>query len=327
MFLCIVAKSRNILLYHAAMGKAVVIIILSLFACNEIIPVPAPDADHTDVVLAEASFEDQSAINKAPEGPHEVVLLSWFETKYVSGGNRGKNIERAMIRFAELAPGQTFSFNAAVGPRTLKNGFLKAPVIFKGEMTDGEGGGVCQVSSTLHGAARIARLDIVDRTPHSRPSSYVPLGMDSTVVWPDVDLKIRNQFPYPVVFKMFSLPSKRTWEKILRAEVWGPADPKPTPKYSFYSKKNGTFERRVRRPDGGVPDEVRKVQKGLDGQEVFSTLTWPDGTRETWKSSYPPTDEIWEVGESAAEDLNGWLPVSDAGTPDSGHDSGPTPHP
>ena len=66
-------------------------------------------------------------------------------------------------------------------------------------MVEGTGGGTCQVASTLHAIAFFGGLDIVQRLPHSRPSGYIPAGLDATVVYPVVDLKLRNPFTFPVV--------------------------------------------------------------------------------------------------------------------------------
>ncbi len=67
------------------------------------------------------------------------------------------------------------------------NGFAKAFEIFKGEYTEGIGGGTCQVASTFHAIAFFGGLEIVQRLPHSRPSAYIPAGLDATVVYPTVD--------------------------------------------------------------------------------------------------------------------------------------------
>lgn len=264
-----------------------------------------PQSDTVDEVI--------SAVLKIPEEkPRPHVLISFFETKYAYMGNRGKNIEKASIKTITIKSEETWSFNSTVGPRTVENGFLRAPIIFKGELIDGEGGGVCQVSSTIHGVARRAGLEIIERTPHSRPSSYIQLGMDSTVVWPDTDLKIKNTFSYPIEIRMFSSSSKILGEKILRAEIWGVGDLIPTPVYKFSSAKREPFERIVRRPVKGTPDSVKRIQKGHSGQEVTSKLSWADGKTQIWKSIYPPTNEIWEVGESVAPDLDLWSPDSDS---------------
>ena len=98
-----------------------------------------------------------------------------------------------------LKPHEVFSFNEVVGDRTEKEGYRVAPVIQGGELIDGLAGGMCQIASTLHAAAFFAGLDIVSSTPHSRPSAYIPMGLDSTVVYPSTDLKLRNPYDFPVV--------------------------------------------------------------------------------------------------------------------------------
>jgi vancomycin resistance protein YoaR len=100
-----------------------------------------------------------------------------------------------------IQPGQEISFNEISGDRTEKEGYKVAHVISGGEMVDGMAGGSCQISTTLHGAAFFAGLDITATTPHSRPSTYVPLGLDSTVVYPQVDLKVRNPYDFPVAVR------------------------------------------------------------------------------------------------------------------------------
>lgn len=98
-----------------------------------------------------------------------------------------------------LKPHEIFSFNQVVGDRTEKEGYRVAPVIAGGELVDGLAGGMCQIASTLHAAAFFAGVEILSSTPHSRPSAYIPLGLDSTVVYPSTDLKIRNPFDFPLI--------------------------------------------------------------------------------------------------------------------------------
>jgi vancomycin resistance protein YoaR len=98
-----------------------------------------------------------------------------------------------------IMPGETFSFNETLGDRSEARGFRYAPVIAGGVLVEGMGGGTCQVASTLYAAAFFAGLIVVDRQPHSRPSSYIKLGLDATVSYPDLDLKVRNPFDFPVV--------------------------------------------------------------------------------------------------------------------------------
>lgn len=54
------------------------------------------------------------------------------------------------------------------------------------------------MASTLYAAAFFSGLDVLERLPHSRPSAYIPMGLDATVVYPDVDSKLRNPYAFPV---------------------------------------------------------------------------------------------------------------------------------
>lgn len=131
------------------------------------------------------------------------VLASW-ETHYSNSNVESDRTYNLKVGASKLdghvlKPHEVFSFNEVVGDRTEKEGYRVAPVIAGGELVDGLAGGMCQIASTLHAAAFFAGLDIVSSTPHSRPSSYIPMGLDSTVVWPSVDLKLRNPYDFPVV--------------------------------------------------------------------------------------------------------------------------------
>lgn len=100
-----------------------------------------------------------------------------------------------------LTPGEVFSYNQVVGPRTEDKGYRTAPVIVKGKLVPGTGGGACQLSSTLYQAALRAGLDIVSRSHHSHPVAYTPAGLDATVVYGAIDLKFRNDLAYPIALR------------------------------------------------------------------------------------------------------------------------------
>jgi len=93
-----------------------------------------------------------------------------------------------------LKPKEVFSFNRTVGPRTAEAGYQEAIIIEGNKFVPGLGGGVCQVSSTLYNAVRLASpsLTVTERSPHSLPITYVPLGQDATVAYPNLDFKFRN---------------------------------------------------------------------------------------------------------------------------------------
>ncbi|SMB98704.1 Vancomycin resistance protein YoaR, contains peptidoglycan-binding and VanW domains [Thermanaeromonas toyohensis ToBE] len=112
--------------------------------------------------------------------------------------NRAHNIRLAAqaLDGIWMAPGAEISFNEIVGPRTPERGYVEALVIESLEFAPGVGGGVCQVSTTLYNAALRAGLTVVERQPHGLSVSYVPPGLDATVAYGLIDLKLRNDTPY-----------------------------------------------------------------------------------------------------------------------------------
>ncbi|MYL35246.1 hypothetical protein GLW05_16835 [Pontibacillus yanchengensis] len=98
-------------------------------------------------------------------------------------------------------PGETFSFNQVVGKRTKEKGYLPAPVIVKGEVTEGIGGGICQVSSTIYNAVDNAGAKIIQRYSHSKSVPYVPPGRDATVSWYGPDFTFKNTYDQPILIR------------------------------------------------------------------------------------------------------------------------------
>lgn len=129
-------------------------------------------------------------------------IISVFSTKFdPSNSDRVHNIEtaRSAIDNTIVYPGQSFSFNTWVGPRVSEAGYKEAPVIYLGKIVPGVGGGICQVSSTLYNAVLLADLKVIQRSNHSLPSNYVPLGRDATVVYGDLDFIFENNNQNPIL--------------------------------------------------------------------------------------------------------------------------------
>ena len=112
--------------------------------------------------------------------------------------NHNIGVAVSFIDGALLSPGETFSLNGTVGKRTQAAGFRMAHVFENGEIVDGIGGGVSQVTGTLFNAAAKAGLKIVEVNPHSRPVAYLPLGYDATVAYGEKDLKFTNDTDAPI---------------------------------------------------------------------------------------------------------------------------------
>ena len=132
------------------------------------------------------------------------TYTSEFEGSTLGNPDRVANIRilADIVNGTVIKPGETWSINEAAGPRnsaTAKTvGWKEAPGIARGRYEDQVGGGVCQVSSTVYNSAIRAEMDIVERTAHSWPSSYISEGMDATISTGGPDLKIANPYNMPV---------------------------------------------------------------------------------------------------------------------------------
>lgn len=107
-----------------------------------------------------------------------------------------------------LKPGQVFSFNGKVGPRTGKNGYQPAPSYLGGETPNTLGGGICLLSSCLYQSALTAGLKIVERVPHLRTMRTVSPGFDATVWYGRADLRFENTTKFPIEIRTYISPSQ-----------------------------------------------------------------------------------------------------------------------
>ena len=188
------------------------------------------------------------------------TLLGTFTTSYASSSrNRASNVEVAAraIDGTILMPGEEFSYNKIVGPRSSENGYRLAPVIVSGQLQPGIGGGVCQVSTTVYNAALLSNLKIVKRSHHSHPVPYVPAGRDATVVYGAIDLKFRNTTDAPIVIEAETGGRKLT----VRILGKGPA-PAVSIERSGISRLGG---RSITKKDPKLPAGTRVVEQGGGG--------------------------------------------------------------
>lgn len=127
--------------------------------------------------------------------------LAIFTTKYnITNVERTTNLELAAQKIdgTVLSPDEEFSYNQIVGARTIDKGYKEAKIYSNGQVVDGIGGGICQISSTLYDTALMANLDIIERHNHQFITSYLPAGKDATVVYGAKDLKFKNTRSYPI---------------------------------------------------------------------------------------------------------------------------------
>lgn len=123
-----------------------------------------------------------------------------------------------------VPPGEVFSFNQAVGDISQATGYQSAYIIKDGRTILGDGGGVCQDSTTMFRAALNAGLEIIERHPHSYRVSYYeqdsPVGVDATVYSPTTDFKFRNDTPGHILIQTQADLTRN----YLKIEIYGTGD-------------------------------------------------------------------------------------------------------
>jgi vancomycin resistance protein YoaR len=219
-----------------------------------------------------------------------------------------------------VMPGETFSFNEAVGPRTPERGFLEGRSIVAGLLLPSIGGGVCQVATTLFDAAFDLGLQVNERTNHSFYIYHYRNGLDAAVSWDGPDLKFTNNTEHPVLIRaaadastmivnLYSAPSERTVETITseRYAIKKPkerylADPYAPPgKIIEYTEGQEGFSvdvTRIVRQDGEVISEETFPSKYVPEAKTFlvGPGAFPPGDNVTeeppfgWESPYSPVD-------------------------------------
>ena len=131
-------------------------------------------------------------------------LLATYTTRYdASDTNRTTNLRIACQKINDkvVLPGETFSYNKTLGERSTATGYRNAKVYENGEVVDGIGGGICQISSTLYNAVLMSNLEVTDRSNHQFVTSYTPAGRDATVVYGQTDFKFKNPRTYAIKIK------------------------------------------------------------------------------------------------------------------------------
>ena len=155
-----------------------------------------------------ASGKKEVAVPASEIGPTESLAalkahmkkLGSFSTVSKNSEDGTFNMARALAAAdgARVGPGETFSFFGTVGECGKAQGYRPAGAILNGRLVQEYGGGICQASTTIYGAALRSGMTVVERHNHSIPSSYCPIGQDATVSYPSLDFKFKNPTDYPV---------------------------------------------------------------------------------------------------------------------------------
>lgn len=219
-----------------------------------------------------------------------------------SSSNRITNIKLALKAMdgLRLDPGEEFSFNKLLGQRTKEKGYKEAGVINNGMMDQGVGGGICQVSTTLFNAVAKADLKITERNPHSRPSSYVDLGKDAAVNWPNQDFCFVNNTDAPIY-----ISAKWTSKKKVSISIYGKQLPDGM-SIKITSKKTATVkpgDPKITVDKNMEPGTRKVVSSERNGYKATTYKVYLDKNGkeikrvQLCKSNYPAARAIIKVGK------------------------------
>jgi vancomycin resistance protein YoaR len=129
--------------------------------------------------------------------------VSSFTTYHPAGQARVLNIHRAadVLNNSVVEPGQVFSLNGKLGPRTPEKGYVKAPILVSAGFGEDFGGGVSQLTTTLYNAVFFGGYEEVEHTPHQFYISRYPMGREATVNFPSIDLKFRDDTSHGILIR------------------------------------------------------------------------------------------------------------------------------
>ena len=256
------------------------------------------------VVKIKLPLTIDKALTVADLKKNTVKRASFTTTYYNSGANRCFNIDKAVsaLNGVTVGVGETFSFNNTVGARTEERGYKTSKVILDGNYTEGVGGGVCQVSTTLYNALLLAGF-IPKASQHSLVSSYVKAGFDAMVSYGVADLTFVNDTDHPIYI------AASTKDKTVTFTIYGQPCPYRIVRESVEEReKFQTVEivDRQKYPELVYTDQTKIVTSGSDGVKTQSYLKYYVGdklveTKLIRKNTYKRVDQVVAHGDVERE--------------------------
>lgn len=173
-----------------------------------------------------------------------------------------------------LMPGESFSFNTVVGDTTPDKGYQEGGVYVGDKLEKGYGGGICQVSSTLHNAVLRAGILPDQRTNHSMTVGYVPLGLDATIAYGYLDYVFTNPYDFPIYLEGYASNGRLTFN------IYSDPSVNAGKTYEFTSDVYETIPLTVKYEDDPTLEKGKEVVKlnGSNGYKVKAyRITYTNG--------------------------------------------------
>ncbi|HET9728600.1 MAG TPA: VanW family protein [Acidimicrobiia bacterium] len=188
----------------------------AITTANTVRVVPSRDGRMIDTAaVANALLDGQRTVDAPLQQAHPMHDTAWarslgitrfvssFTTQHPAGQPRVHNIHTAadVLNNTVVEPGETFSLNGKLGPRTHQKGYVKAPVIVEDGFGEDYGGGVSQLATTLFNAMFFGGYEDISHTTHTYYISRYPMGREATVNYPSVDLKFRDDTSHGILIR------------------------------------------------------------------------------------------------------------------------------
>lgn len=261
-------------------------------------------ASEKEVVVEGKMVEDKPTITKDELAKID-TLISTYSTNYsTSNYNKSVNIElgASTVNGTLLMPGEKFSFNTIVGDTTPDKGYMSGIEIVGDKLETGYGGGICQVSTTLHNA--VLRMGILpdSRYNHNLKVDYVPLGLDATISYGGVDYIFTNSTKYPIYIEGVAGGGTVTFNMYSNSAV------KTSKRYEFTSEEYETIPTTTEYKDDATlaAGKEEEMQAGAIGHKArVYRLTYENetliNTELIYNDTYQPLPKIIRRGTGKAE--------------------------
>ena len=242
-------------------------------------------------------------------------VVGEFTTRFTPAQDRIINIARIseLTRGVIIEPGQRFSVNGHVGPRTTGKGFVPAKMILDGVFVDSVGGGISQYATTLFNAAFFAGLDFIDYQSHTIYLSRYPYGREATVSYPAPDLVLENNTPYGVMLWPTTADDSITVRLYSTPSVLAEQTGQWTRTVGTSCTRVTTERTRTYLDDGRTETDTVWAQYRPEGLKCDGS---PSVTTTTTSTTVAPPEEGEQLGEEA-----GWE-QGETGTDFGGEDPG-----
>lgn len=229
--------------------------------------------EQSPTATVEVPYKEVEFSKTAAQIKSNMQKLGSYSTVSTNNANANHNMKLALASAngTVLQPGEIFSFNSTTGNTTNGSlGYKKAGAIVGGKLIDEYGGGICQASTTIYGAAVRSNMKILTRYNHAWPSTYCPIGQDAAVSYGSLDLRFQNTSEYPIYIVAGMSGTKLT------VTFYGYQDPSYD-EIRVTSQQTGTIAQ---------PADVYQVDKSLKKDEIVKDRSGRVGKRASAQRVY-----------------------------------------